>query len=264
MQQLVEDVTGKPFPEIARQLVLGPLGMKQSTYEQPLPGRHVAAAAWGYRGSGAAIQGKWHTYPEMAAAGLWTTPSELARVILEIQKPRKVLKAGTVKEMLTAVRNNYGLGFGLGEKDSARSFSHGGANAGFRCMLFAYRDSGSGAVVMTNGDRGGTLASEVLRSIASEYGWPDFRPEEKTLATVSGEVLTSYAGKYQFPDMLITVAVRDGRLYADAGPRGKVELLPESETSFFNPDGASPPIRFNRKADGSVEMTAGGATAKRL
>ncbi|MEK7406270.1 MAG: serine hydrolase [Acidobacteriota bacterium] len=263
MQQLVEDATGMPFAEIARELVLGPLGMKRSTYDQPLPTRFMDASAAGHRASGAVIQGKWHTYPEMAAAGLWTTPSDLARVILEIQKPGKVLKAETVNEMLTAVLNNYGLGFGLGGKDGARSFSHGGANAGFRCMLFAYRDSGSGAVVMTNGDRGGALASEVLRSIAAEYGWPDYRPQEKTLAKVSAKVLGLYAGKYQLPGMLVTVTVENGRLYANAGSRERVELLPESETSFFDADGAAPPIRFNKKDDGSVEMTAGGATAKR-
>ena len=263
MQQLVEDVTGKPFPVVARELVLGPLAMNGSTYDQPLPARYVAAAAAAHRGSGESVRGKWHTYPEMAAAGLWTTPSDLARLILEIQRPGKVLKTETVKEMLTEVLNGYGLGFALGKRDGAKSFSHGGANVGFQCMLFAYRDSGSGAVVMTNGDRGGTLASEVLRSIASEYGWPDYQPAVKTLAAVSREVLRSYAGKYEFPDTLITVTVQDERLYADAGSRGRVELLPESETLFFNPDGVVSPVRFSKKDDGSVEMTAGGATAKR-
>jgi CubicO group peptidase (beta-lactamase class C family) len=173
MQQLVEDVAGKPFPEIARTLVLHPLGMSRSTYQQPLPARLAPAAATAHDGNGAAIAGKWHTYPEMAAAGLWTTPSDLARVILEIQKPGKVLKAATVNEMLTPALKNYGLGFVVGEKEGARTFSHDGANRGFRCMLFAYRDSGRGAVVMTNGEGGRELASEVLRSIAREYGWPE-------------------------------------------------------------------------------------------
>jgi len=262
MQQLVEDVTGKPFPAVARELVLGPLGMSRSTYEQPLPPRYAAGAATAHRGNGEAIAGKWHTYPEMAAAGLWTTPSDLARVILEIQKPGKVLNAETVDRMLTGVIGDYGLGFSVGRKDGTRSFAHGGANAGFRCGLWGYRDTGNGAVVMTNGDRGGELASEVLRSIAAEYGWPDHRPREKTLAVVSAEVLRSYTGTYRFRSAVVKVTFDAGRLYADAGPRGKAELLPESETSFFDLDGAAPPIRFSRK-DGKIEMTAGDETAER-
>jgi CubicO group peptidase (beta-lactamase class C family) len=154
LQQLIEDVTGKPFPEAARELVLAPLGMKNSTYEQPLPAR--------LRGR-AALAGRCHTHPEMAAAGLWTTPSDLARVILEMQRPGRVLKPATVKLMLTPVMGDYGLGFGLRNG----SFGHGGANVGFRCMLTGRRD-GRGAVIMTNGDSGGAVAREFLKSIALE------------------------------------------------------------------------------------------------
>jgi CubicO group peptidase (beta-lactamase class C family) len=199
----------------------------------------------------------------MAAAGLWTTPSDLARVILEIQNPGQVLQRETVKAMLTSVGDDYGLGFALGETRGATSFSHGGANAGFRCMLFAYRDLRRGAVVMTNSDRGAILASEVLRSIASEYGWPDYQPEEMKIARVSDSVLASYAGKYRFPDFVIRVTASDGRLWADAGQGAKVELLPESKTAFFNPDGMTPPVQFRTGRDGSVEMSLGGLTAKR-
>lgn len=171
MQQLVEDVTGRVFPRVAEELVLDPLGMNRSTYEQPLPARYAASAATGHRANGAPIPGRWHTYPEMAAAGLWTTPADLCRVIGEILKPGRVLKRETVKQMLTAVGGNYGLGWALGE--GMRSLSHGGSNEGFRCGLFAYPDSGGGAVVMTNGDRGAELARETLAAIAAEYGWPD-------------------------------------------------------------------------------------------
>lgn len=262
MQLLVEDVTGKPFPQVARELVLGPLGMKRSTYEQPLPAKSQASAAWGHRSSGEAIQGKWHTYPEMAAAGLWTTPSDLAKVIFEMQRPGKVLKAETVKSMLTEVKSNYGLGFGIGEKDGKKSFGHGGANEGFRCNLFAYADTGLGAVVMTNSDRGDRVASELMRSIAVEYGWPDRRPVEKAVVKLSADALKSYAGKYQFPNTQITVTAGEDRLYADATPGGRFELLPESQTLFFDLDGVAGPVRFS-KTDGGVEMTAGGRTAKR-
>jgi len=265
MQQLVEDVTGKLFPQVARELVLGPLGMEHSTYEQPPPEWYAARAATGHRGDGGAIPGKWHTYPEMAAAGLWTTPSDLCRVILEIQKPGKVLKPATVRDMLTAVLGNYGLGFSLGERAGRKSFSHGGSNEGFRCGLFAYRDSGDGAVVMTNGDRGGSLAGEILSSIAAEYGWADYKPRERTVITVAAEALRSYAGKYQLPGgPLVTVTAGDGCLKVESSRGLRAELLPETENLFFDADGGVPDVRFVRKDDGSTEMAIGGQSAKRM
>ena len=113
----------------------------------------------------------------MTAAGLWTTPSDLALVVHELQTGGHVLKPETQRQMLTKVLGDYGLGLGLTETNGQKAFSHGGSNAGFQCMLFAYREGGRGAVVMTNGDRGGALANEIMRSIAAEYGWVDYKVE---------------------------------------------------------------------------------------
>ncbi|HEV8146751.1 MAG TPA: serine hydrolase domain-containing protein [Bryobacteraceae bacterium] len=179
MQQLVIDVTGKPFPQLAQEIVIGPLRLTRSTFEQPLPTRLEGNAAAGHRADGSMIQGRWHTYPEMTAAGMWTTPSDLARIAIEIQSSNRILKPATKEAMLTEVLGGYGLGLGLKSTDGHKSFSHGGGNEGFRCFLFAYREGGRGAVVMTNGDRGGGLADEILRSIAAEYGWADYRVTEK-------------------------------------------------------------------------------------
>jgi CubicO group peptidase (beta-lactamase class C family) len=175
MQQLVMDVAGKLFPQLAREFVLGPLRMTHSTFEQPLPARPLANAATGHRANGAAIKGRWHTYPELTAAGLWTTPSDLARVIIELQTGGHVLKPETQREMLTKVLGNYGLGLGLRDTGGQKSFNHGGSNEGFKCEMFGYLTGGRGAVVMTNGDRGGELAQEIMASIADEYDWVDYR-----------------------------------------------------------------------------------------
>ena len=175
VQELIEDVTGKPFEDVANELVLRPLGMTRSAYQQPLSDALASNAAHAHDSDGKPIEGRWHTYPERTAAGLWTTPSNLARVILAMQRPGKAIQPKSADVMLTVVRDNYGLGFGVGRADGARSFAHGGANEGFRCTLFGYRDTGRGAVVMTNGDQGGELAAEVLRAISAEYGWPDYR-----------------------------------------------------------------------------------------
>jgi len=265
VQLLVEDVTGRPFREVARELVLDPLGMRGSTFEQPLSGGRIADAATGHRSNGSPVQGKWHTYPELAAAGLWTTPSDLARVVREIQSPGRVLKPATVKEMLTGVLGAYGLGLGLGDTAGLKSFSHNGGNEGFRCTLFGYCDSGRGAVVMTNGDRGDGLSREILSAISAEYGWPDFQPRRKAVASVPAQVLQSYAGKYQAPGgRLTTVVFENGRLYVQLLPGVRFEMLPESEDAFFDPEGAVPDLRFVKKADQSMEIVGGGTTARRI
>jgi len=263
MQQLVIDVGGKPFPKLAREFVLDPLGMARSTYDQPLPAARGGEAASAHDAQGRPIKGNYHTYPEMAAAGLWTTPSDLARVMLELQTGGHVLKSATQREMLTKVLGDYGLGLGLGEKEGQKSFSHGGSNAGFQCMMFAYLNGG-GAIVMTNGDRGGPLASEILRSIAAEYQWPDYRQQEKAVAVVGEDTLRSYAGVYQIPNgPKLTMKTEKGRLWVTL-PRGDdVELLPESATSFFSISDGVPPLSFRRGDANSIELTVGGAIARR-
>jgi CubicO group peptidase (beta-lactamase class C family) len=194
MQQLMLDVSEQDFPDLMREVVLGPIGMEHSTYQQPLPeGRHKRAAR-GYRADGTEVEGGWHVYPEMAAAGLWSTPSDLARFAIELQKSLKgesnrVLSKEMVEQMLTPGLNGWGLGLGIeGEADSAR-FGHGGSNEGFRCQLVAFREGGKGAAVMTNSDNGDALAQEILLSIARAYGWPGIEPTRKKLVDVDAETL---------------------------------------------------------------------------
>ena len=196
MQQLLEDVTGEAFPDILRTRVLDPMGMVHSTYEQPLPQHLAFVAATGHRSSGKPVAGLWHTYPEMAAAGLWTTPSDLARFAIELQRSKagqsnKVLSAEMTQQMLTAGIGGWGLGPAVEGSSDSLSFSHGGANEGFRCFLYAYAETGQGVAIMTNSDNGGRLARELLGSIARAYGWPDFRSEEgrKPISAVLGETI---------------------------------------------------------------------------
>ncbi|MDX2044385.1 MAG: serine hydrolase domain-containing protein [Acidobacteriota bacterium] len=237
MQLLMAETTGKPFPALMQELVLGKLGMKNSTYEQPLPAAKTAKAAMGHRSSGELVKGKSHTYPEMAAAGLWTTPTDLAKFAIEIQrskagKSNKVLSQAMTVEMLTKQSGDYGLGIGVGGEGTKSSFSHGGSNEGFKCNLFAYSETGQGAVVMTNGDLGGQLASEIFRSIAREYGWPDFKPVERVLAKVNPAVFKDYVGEYE-ADGKVTVIVENAKLYIQTPDGRRHELFPSSETEYF-------------------------------
>lgn len=173
---VLEDVTGIPFPDLMDELVLGPAGMEGSTFEQPLPRQWERYAARAHDWNGAPLEGGWHAYPERAAAGLWTTPTDLARLALQVQAAfdgsgEALLTAGSAREMLTPRGGSFGLGFMVeGEGDGA-VFHHGGANRGFRALLVAYREGGRGVVVMTNGDNGDPIAAEVARVVARSRGW---------------------------------------------------------------------------------------------
>src|SRR5205807_10479250 len=174
-QQLMMDVSGKPYRVLMKETVLDKIGMTNSSYEQPLPAAWAERTAVGTRGSGKSIHGKWHVYPEMAAAGLWTTPTDLAKFAIEIAlsrqgKSNKVLSQKTTQEMLTPVLEAAGLGFFL-VKDHPGEFGHDGADEGFQAMLVMNAETGQGVAIMANSDNGIAVAEEYARSVAKEYGW---------------------------------------------------------------------------------------------
>jgi CubicO group peptidase (beta-lactamase class C family) len=235
-QQLVEDVTGQPFAQLMRDSVLLPIGMTRSTFEQPLPAARLGEVAAPHRVQGQPLPEGPHTYPEMAPAGLWTTPSDLALFAIEIQKAvagkSTVLSADRARQMLTPVKNNYGLGPGTGGKADRPYFTHGGSNAGYQSLLVAY-NNGDGAVVMTNGDNGGQLAAELIRTIAFEYKWPDFAPTVRKVVAVDPKLLDTYVGAYQFGANAVMTVTRDAdKLFTQLTGQGKVEMRPVSDREF--------------------------------
>jgi len=185
-QQLVMDVTGKPFPQFMRETVLDKIAMSDSTYEQPLPPARAAMAATATRADGMSIPGKWHIYPEMAAAGLWTTATDLAKFGIEIalSKPGKanhVLSETTIREMLKPQIEQVGLGFFLGEYKNPEEFGHNGADEGFQALLIMFADSGKGVAIMANSDNGIAVANYLTQSVAKEYGW-NYTPDKASAA----------------------------------------------------------------------------------
>jgi CubicO group peptidase (beta-lactamase class C family) len=239
-QLLMSDVTGKPFPEYMREAVLGPAGMRRSTYQQPLPESRSGQAAAGHTAQGEIVKGRWHTYPEMAAAGLWTTPSDLARFAIEVQRAfagrsNKIISKKMAAEMLKVQSGSYGLGFNLTGAGRDLAFSHGGSNVGFKCQLFAYAETGQGAVLMANGDLGAPLIEELLRAIAKEYNWPHYRVKEKAVVAVDAKLFADYVGEYESGPRRITISADGGRLFLVALPFGreKVEMFAESDSDYF-------------------------------
>ncbi|HEX8290083.1 MAG TPA: serine hydrolase [Pyrinomonadaceae bacterium] len=239
IQQLLTDVSKKSFPALANETVLNKVGMKNSTYEQPLPQRLQSQAAAAHNDKGEMITGRWHAYPEMAAAGLWTTPTDLARFAVELQQAYKgvngkFLAPETVRQMFIEQIGGWGLGVGLSGKGEAARFTHGGSNEGYRCTLVTYKENGKGAVIMTNSDNGDALVNEVLRSIAAEYEWTDFLAPEKTVVKLYPKIFDAYTGKYQFGTAgQFSVSSENGKLFLRLGTEKKYELFAESETHFF-------------------------------
>jgi CubicO group peptidase (beta-lactamase class C family) len=177
MQLAMTDATGVPYPEMMRAVVLDPIGMTRSTYEQPLSEEHDRRAARAHDGRGRAMDTKWHVYPELAAAGLWTTSTDLAKFAIEVQKAAlgqssRVLSRTSVLEMLTPVGvGDYGVGLGITKMGEGWYFGHGGSNWGFQCDLLAHRLKGYGVAIMTNGDNGRSVINEIRARVAAAYGW---------------------------------------------------------------------------------------------
>jgi len=243
LQRLLTEVTNEPFPDVMTKLVLGPLAMMSSTYEQPLPSAWRSRAASGYDGAGVRVSGRWRVHPEMAAAGLWTTPTDLAKYIVEVQRAYagngRVLSAATARAMLEPGMNDHGLGPII--EGAGRRFGHSGVNAGFRAVFTAFIEGGSGVVVMTNSDNGTDFALQLIATIARAYAWPDLAPQEKTLAVLDASAYERLVGRYDVPQLgeVYEITYEGGRLYVkgkdkDADEWGPSdELRPESDLRFF-------------------------------
>jgi len=177
MELALVDALGKPFPRILEEWVLGPVGMTESAFEQPLGPKRDAKAARAHDGQGKAMDAKWHVYPELEAAGLWTTSVDLAKLAIEIQtslrnESNRVLTRESVREMMEPVGvGDYAVGFEISKMGEGWYFGHGGGNWGFRCDLEAHKVKGYGVAIMTNGDNGGILIRELKDRIARAYDW---------------------------------------------------------------------------------------------
>ena len=238
VQKIIEDVAGKPFAEVMRSVVLNPIGMMHSSYAQPLPKNKLSALATPYDADGNPVKGGPRIHPEMAPGGLWTTPSDLARFALEIQlalqgHSRRVLSTSLTHEMLAPGLRNWGLGVGVGGDPRTPYFQNSGANPGYRCQFVSY-ETGDGAVIMTNGDNGGQLAQELLRTIAHEYHWPDFQPTSHRTIKVDPARFDLLTGSYQVdPNFTLTIT-RDGdHMISQATGQRPVEIFAESEREYF-------------------------------
>jgi CubicO group peptidase (beta-lactamase class C family) len=243
MEKVVEDVSGLSLEEYMENSILLPIGMKNSTYQQPITKEFQSNISAAYDINGEIIEGLWNNYPEQAAAGLWTTPSDLALYVIEIQdilqgKKDGVLTKETVEMMLTKHKNGWGLGPSLQNEGDSLIFAHGGKNAGFTNDMVAYAYQGNALIVMTNGDNGGNLISEIKNAVCEYYNWSFSKPRTIDVIELSETHLNQFAGRYALKELglILEVQVKGNSLFIPDSPIGTLNLLPMTETKFIDTD----------------------------
>ena len=268
MQQLLQDMTGESFPALMNRLVLKPCNMELSTFEQPLPRFLWSQAACGHDAAGRPMKGCWPIQPEMAAAGLWTTPTDLAKWVLMIARayeglPNSLISKSTVTEMLTIQKTPFGLGLVLNEGDTTFSFGHSGANLGFRAEFLYFPVVRKGAVVMTNADLGGYLIGEIFAALATEYNWPGRKQTERTALNLDEQGIEELVGEYSTPGpfgkpIIYEITTIEGRLFAELkGFSPKLELFASTRDSLFSSSGYE--VFISRDESGrAVKVLLGG------
>jgi CubicO group peptidase (beta-lactamase class C family) len=240
-QLIVMDITHQAYDKFMYDNVLKPLGMASSTYSQPPVNVKPTLLAAGYRYNGMQLPGKYHTYPEQAAAGLWTNPTDLAKYVIETQldlqgKSSKVLNKQTTELRLTPYQNkNSALGVFIDSlQDGVKYFEHGGANEGFRSLYFGSMEGGNGVVVMVNSDNG-DIMNEIVNSVANVYGFKSLnRSKLKKEIALPDTILLKYTGKYEIaPKVIFSVSLENNKLYGQPTGQQRQQLFAESETKFF-------------------------------
>ena len=228
LQLATTDITREDFPSLMRRLVLQPAGMTRSTYENPLPMNRRGEAASGHEQIDIPVPGGFHVYPEMAAAGLWTTPSDLARWAIALSHSYRgerggVLSTSMAKQMVSKQMHQqppygngyWGLGVAVNGDGDSLTFSHGGRDEGFVADLFMRPGTGRGLVIMMNGVASG-LMGEIERAYAEEYGFGAPARQPRTIVVRPATELGIYAGRY------VAVAGQDTvRFEVSVAPDGK-------------------------------------------
>lgn len=264
VQQVLMDVMKKPFPELMRELIFNPLEMHQSTYEQPLSAEKWESAATGHRAGGKPVPGKWHIYPEMAAAGLWTTPSDFARFALDLQLTQagmtgQLLSPQMVNELLTPQchagdRGDIGLGVFIHGAGKQIRFGHAGDNTGFNCDWVSLLYQGQGCVIMTNSDEGWRIVDKLQHIIAQVYKWPAIQSEDTLHSVKEGSHEDEYVGEYELrPNLHLSIRKTKSDLLLHVPQQAPLLLLQVGDMGY-RLENLEDTITFLRNEQGAIDM----------
>ena len=230
LQQAIIDNSEQDFTTLAKQNIFKPLNMQHSSFSQQDIDKQFDNIALAHV-NGQEISSGWHRYPELAAAGLWSTPTDLATLMISIQaslagEEDQLLSPKSALKIVSPIRDFVGQGVFLTLDGKNSYFSHSGVNQGFEAHFVAYNHLGKGAVVMTNGQGGDQLAQEVLRAVATVYQWPSHYLDQRTsVQRLSSKQLTELVGNYRFDNGFnMRVSTRDARLFGQGDGQSEYEF----------------------------------------
>ncbi len=251
---VIERVTGKKYEEVVRDQIFTPLGMNDSGYDWSAT--VIPRRASGYSGRGAALRNAaaLDMQQPYAAGALYSTTEDLLRWDQALYGDR-LLPSAAKQLMWTPVRENYAYGWIVAEPSAAtfghRRIGHAGGINGFSSMISRVIDANVTAIVLANNDtaNAGAVARDLL---AIYYGQPYTVPAPRTIAKVDPALYDQYVGKYELTPTFIMTVTREGNsLFTQATGQQKLEVFPESETTFF-PKVIEALITFEKDASGKV------------
>jgi len=257
-EQILRDLTGKPFPVLMNEILLDRLGLKNSTFTLPLPEAFKARAAAGHLREGQPAKGLWNNYPEAAAKGLWTTPANFAAFLADLLQAAagtegKVLSPEMARLMLSPQIEGHSFGFLVDGQGADINYSLRGKTRGFSCFMVVYPVKGQGAVIMTNSESGTLLIQEILGALSEAYGWAQFRPEEKDVLRLDPATYQTYAGSYEVnPAYGLEVKQDDYALVIQPTGQAATKFYAEGQTLFYSVD-PYVRIQFFKDKKGAVE-----------
>lgn len=267
LQQILEDITGTDFSDLMQAEVLNQVGMTGSSFAQPLPAAMQVRQAKAHDHAGR--ERPTHVYPEEAPAGLWTTPTDLSRLLISVmdsfQGKPGILSPESTRDMAAQVTDGMGLGFASDGEGNSLRLSHGGSNQGFKALMFAYPDRGQGMVLMTNADGGTFLQLEVARALAAHFDWPDMTPRTVEGHVVAPDMLADYASRYVDASTRfdVTVTVQEDGLMLQAARGSRYLAYPTGANTFVTRESGSEVV-MGTAEDGTATLTLWGMTALKL
>ncbi|OOG18997.1 hypothetical protein BWD42_03310 [Sphingobacterium sp. CZ-UAM] len=260
MQQMLIDIERKDYTSIMNEKVLLPLGMKNSTFAQPLPAAQAALAATAYSADGKPVEGRYHVYPEQAAAGLWSTAEDYAKFVIDIQhtlagKSSTVISKKTAEEFTSPFIESFiGLGLFIENYAGAVYFCHGGWNEGFSSYFIGSKTSGDGVVVLTNTNKP-LFVNELVRAVALTYQWSNYIAPANKILPSSAKELSSYVGRYRADKYgIIKVYMENDKLMAIQNLDAPVELIKVGVDTFAMHDWDFKMAFVKDKATGKQEL----------
>lgn len=269
-QQMLTDLTKQSYEQYMHEQVLTPLGMSNSSYNQPPAANQKRNLATGYKSNGSEVPGKYFVYPEKAAAGLWTTPTDICKYMIDIQQAfqgnsSKVLSQEMVKLHVMPYKNDVAMGTYQQNRNGEKYFDHTASNEGFSGLFIGGLTNGKGAAIFVNSDDA-TIAFELVNSIALAYNWKGFnKPEEITTVLVNDTLTSNYIGFYIINGTLAEIKKeKDGLYYWIDGLNSKMHFtsekafrnveFPIAQTFVFDSAGAV--TGFSRKINGQLRAPA--------